>query len=115
ISPDTIRLHPSEPPTEAVIGEREIYNPGVMVEYGMVFASDRLAWQIRIPQPIHKVYCHEGYKKTNLTPPLGIESVESYARTDEGRKSLVQSVTAFLTERVGFRLDQTAIITPQPS
>ena len=62
------------------VDDREFYNPGVMVEYGMVFASDRGAWQSRIPRPVHKVYCHEEYKKTNLTPPLGLESVESYAR-----------------------------------
>ena len=66
------------------------------------------------PRPVHKVYCHDGFKRTNLTPPLGIESVEAYTRSDEGHKALVNSVTALLTERVNLRLDQTAIFGPQP-
>ena len=96
------------------VGEQDIYNPGVLVEYGMVFASDRGAWESRYPRPVHKVYCHDGFKRTNLTPPLGIESVEAYSRSDEGHKALVHSVTALLTERVNLRLDQTAIFGPQP-
>ncbi len=96
------------------VDARDLYNPGVMEEYGMVFASDRGTWQSRWPRPVHKVFCHDSFLRTNLTPPLGIESVESYSRTPEGRKSIVRSVVELLSDRVKVRLLESATIGPPP-
>jgi hypothetical protein len=92
---------------------RDLYNPGVMVEYGMVFASDRTVGPTRWPTPTHKVFCHDEFQRANLSPPLGLESVEAYARTPAGHESIVRSITDLLNDRVKFRLDETGIMTPQ--
>ncbi len=95
-----------------VVQGRDFYNPGVVIEYGMVFALDRtnLPWQGNWPVPIHKVYCHKNFPKSNLTQPIPVESVEGYERTEEGYEKLVASIVDFLTSRASYRLNRTAAL-----
>jgi len=91
------------------VGNAAIYNPGVMIEYGMVFASDRTnpLWEGRLPVPIHRVYCDSSFDKTNLTPILNLESVQSFDRSESGRGALVARLLELLTSRLRQRMSYT--------
>ena len=91
------------------IGDAWPYNPGVMIEYGMVFASDRTnpAWEGRRPLPIHRVYCDSAFDRRNLTPILNLESVQNFDRSEPGRATLVASLVELLTSRLRQRMSYT--------
>ncbi len=99
---------------ESVNGHH-VYNPGVMIEYGMLFAADISTppWGGRLPLPIHRVYCDSTVDRATLTPILNRESVQTVERSDEGYKGLVAALADLLMERVMEKIDFIHAPTPE--
>jgi len=87
-------------------GRLVVYNAGVMIEYGIVIGLDNptgfgntrpaLPWHGRQPRPVYRVYCHQTFRRSELTPIVNQESVIEYRKSQRGRNELVHELFIFL-------------------
>lgn len=86
------------------------YNPGVMIEYGIVLALDNptaifgsspgVPWQGRQPRPTYRVFCHRSCPRSSLTPIINQESVRDYKRGASGRDQLIREILRLIESKL---------------
>lgn len=94
--------------TPSVSKSRKIlsYNPGVMIEYGivMLLESQNPPWESHVPLPIYRVFCESNFDRGTLTPILNADSISKYNKHQRGKDSLKQNIRDLISERIGSRL-----------
>ncbi len=86
--------------------ENTSYNPGVMIEFGIVLSQENPTigqpWGGKLPKPSYRLFCSRGYSRTRLTPLLNEASVIPYDPDDSGKleKEIVDLINHKVTERM---------------
>lgn len=90
------------------------YNPGVMIEFGIVLDQDSptsggtsgRSWEGRLPKPSYFVFCSNKFSRTRLTPLLNEVSVIAYdpADSDKLEEEVTKLIKNKATERMNMRI-----------
>lgn len=82
------------------------YNPGVMIEFGIVLALEYpqkgQPWEGRLPKPVYRVLCSSNYSRGNLTPLVNEASVISYNANNS--EDLAKEINSILEQRISQRM-----------
>jgi hypothetical protein len=90
--------------------ELRTYNPGVMIEYGIVLGLDNPAamgqggpgtpWNGRQPRPVYRVFCNRSFPRSSLSPIINQESVREYRRSPSGRLELIREIFELVHSKI---------------
>jgi hypothetical protein len=92
--------------------DKLVYNPGVMIEFGMVFSlelknssSVGSVEPILINKPNYHVFSRNNISRSKLTPIFNTTDIFPYSTDDDGKKELVDQMFKLMIDAVGKKLD----------
>ncbi len=90
--------------------EHNDYNPGVLIEYGIVLGQDEAPgtarWMSRHPKPVHKVFWRKGVApRSSSTPLLSHEKLKPFEYSAEGEAELILKIEEIIRKRITQQVD----------
>src|SRR2546427_6704127 len=68
------------------------FNPGVMIEYGIVLALENPRqgnpWYGKVPKPLHRVFLSDDYNRAQLTPIIEA-TITKYSKTGQAHDGII--------------------------
>ena len=88
----------------------ESYNPGVMVEFGIVTALENpllpvLPWNNKFPKPVYRVFRDSRFQRRNASALLNHVEIIPYTADEPGRDPLRRTIIDILVKRVAQRVE----------